>query len=297
VTAHRAYVGLGTNLGNRIVNFDRAFAALAQVGKILRRSALYRTQPWGKPDQPWFLNAAVLLETQLAPRPLLERFHSIEGDLGRRRGERWGPRTIDLDLLLYDDLEIDEPDLRVPHAHIAERAFVLVPLAEIDERFAVLRDARPASELAGVARIERESVAAMSQEPLLPASERIRELARFLAAGDAVRVRIQRGEDEIEVVRRARSSARSSDDESAPESAAARVDTIKADLVGIFRVGRPLPMEGDVFDGDRELGYIEALGIRTPIRSMGAGRIVSMVTADGSAVEYGQPLFLVARGR
>jgi 2-amino-4-hydroxy-6-hydroxymethyldihydropteridine diphosphokinase len=299
MSAHHAFISLGTNLGDRVLNFDRALDALASLGKILRRSSLYRTTPWGNPEQPWFLNAVVLLETPLTPRLLLARLQAIETELGRTRVKRWGPRSIDLDLLLYDDLEFDEPDLRVPHAHLSERAFVLVPLAEIDGRFGALRDALPASELAGVVHVERENIATMSDDQLLSASERVRELASFLAEDDAVRVRIQHGDDEIEVVRMAQRAGvlAGSSDEAMPDLPAVRVDTIKADLVGIFRFGRPAPAEGDIFDGDRELGYIEALGIRTPIHSMGAGRVVSVATADGSAVEYGQPLFLVARGR
>ena len=222
-----------------------------------------------------------------------------EQRLGRTARERWGPREIDLDLLLYDDLEIDEPDLRVPHPHLRERAFVLVPLAEIDDRFESLRDALDASELAGVVRVERESVIPMPEGKLGFASERVRELARFLAESDATRLRIARGDDYIEIAagpRRAPATARSSE-RAAADSGAARIDTIKADLVGIFHAGRPAPVEGEVFDGDRELGYIEALGIRTSVHSMGAGRLVSVATADGSPVEYGQPLFVVARTR
>jgi biotin carboxyl carrier protein len=187
----------------------------------------------------------------------------------------------------------------VPHPHLRERAFVLVPLAEIDARFDVLRDALDAFELAGVVRVGRESLIPMSEERLSSASERARALAQFLADGDAVRVRITRGDDDIEIAARphhAHAYARPGERPSG-DSATARVDTIKADLVGIFHVGRPVPTKGEVFDGDRELGYIEALGIRTPIHSMGPGRLVSVATDDGTPVEYGQPLFLIARTR
>jgi 2-amino-4-hydroxy-6-hydroxymethyldihydropteridine diphosphokinase len=296
VSSHLAYVGLGTNRGERIANVDRALAAIAGLGEVLRRSSLYRTVPWGKRDQPWFLNAVVLLRTELTPQLLLERLRAIETELGRVRRERWGPREIDLDLLTYDDLELHESDLTLPHPRLRERAFVLVPLAEIDDRFETLRDALRASELAGVERVERESIATMSAQQLLSASERVRALARFLSECDAIRVRIERDDDEIEVVA-APYRAHGAGLESEPRAAVARVDTIKADLVGIFHVSRPSPTAGEVFDADRELGYIEALGIRTPVHSMGAGRIVSVATPDGVAVEYGQPLFLVARGR
>ncbi|MBV8066809.1 MAG: 2-amino-4-hydroxy-6-hydroxymethyldihydropteridine diphosphokinase [Candidatus Eremiobacteraeota bacterium] len=163
MSVHRAYVGIGTNLGDRLDNADRALVALESLGTIARLSSWYRTEPWGKRDQPWFLNAVAALETALQPRVLLERMKVIEDELGRTHGERWGPRVIDLDLLVYDDIELDEPDMRLPHPLLRERAFVLVPLAEIDARFAALRDALPRAQLAGVVRVERESVANMSE--------------------------------------------------------------------------------------------------------------------------------------
>lgn len=299
MTDHRAYIGIGTNLGELRANLELAREAIARLGTIIAESSIYRTAPWGNLDQPSFLNAVVLLETRLAPRALLEGLQETERRLGRTVSERWGPRVIDLDLLLYDDLDIDEPGLRVPHPHLRERAFVLVPLAEIEARFEALRDALDASELAGVVRVGRESLIPMSEERFSSASERVRALAQFLADGDAVRVRITRGDDDIEIVarpRHAHSFARPGERPSG-DSATARIDTIKADLVGVFHLGRPVPTKGEVFDADRELGYIEALGIRTPIHSMGAGRLVSVATDDGMPVEYGQPLFLIARTR
>jgi 2-amino-4-hydroxy-6-hydroxymethyldihydropteridine diphosphokinase len=295
---HAAYVGIGSNLGDRFGNVERACAALSGLGRVVRRSSLYRTAPWGGLEQPWFLNAVALLETELPPRALLVRLLQIERELGRVRRERWGPRAIDLDLLIFDDLEIDEAGLSVPHPRMRERAFVLVPLAEIDDRFAPLRDALQAEELAGVARVERESVAEMHEETP-STSERVRVLARFLAESDVVRVRVEDRDGEIELVAGPKASAATAqEDESRPtESAPQRIDAIKADLVGIFRVSRPAPVEGDLLDGDRELGYIEALGNRTPIHSMGPGRLISIATADGAPVEYGQALFLVARGK
>jgi 2-amino-4-hydroxy-6-hydroxymethyldihydropteridine diphosphokinase len=150
VSAHRAYIGLGANLGNAAANVENAFSALGDLGSVVARSQLYRAKPWGKVDQPAFVNAVALLETPLAPRALLAALGAIEKRLGRTASERWGPREIDLDLLLYDDVEIREPELHVPHRHLRERAFVLVPLAELDARFAPMRDALAASELAGV---------------------------------------------------------------------------------------------------------------------------------------------------
>ncbi len=308
MSRHRAYVGLGSNLGDRIATYERATEALRDLGTIAGRSALYRTMPWGSRNQPWFVNGVVALETELSARALLDGLLAIETRLGRTRtsGERWGPRTIDLDLLLYDDLEIDEAGLRVPHPHLRERAFVLVPLAELDQRFAALRDSLEESELAGVRPLEiagpervlGESVPTMPPQRLLSISERIRAIARFLASDDAVRVRITEGEDEIEILRAPRHVAATprSSEQAPVDGARLRIDTIKADLVGIFHSGRPAPAEGDAFESDRELGFIEALGIRTPVHSMGAGRILSVATADGAPVEYGQPLFLVARG-
>lgn len=130
-------------------------------------------------------------------------------------------------------------------------------------------------------------------------AERVRKLAEFLARSDAVRVRIVRGDDEIEVARGRRSQAAfaaAGDGRTAAEPAQHRIDTIKADLVGVFRLSRPAPSEGERLEEDRELGYIEALGIRNPVHSLGGGRIVAIASDDGAAVEYGQPLFLLDRG-
>lgn len=131
----RAYVGLGSNLGDREAAIRRAVDALAADPAIavVAVSALRETEPVGFADQPRFLNGAAALETELTPRELLDRLLEVERELGRTRGgERYGPRTIDLDLLLYDRLELDEPGLTVPHPRLHERPFVLEPLAELD---------------------------------------------------------------------------------------------------------------------------------------------------------------------
>lgn len=124
----RAYVGLGANLGDREATIRRAAGLLGAA----RLSSIRETEPWGHTEQPRFLNAVVEVETEFAPRELLDRLFEIEGRLGRtREGPRWGPRTIDLDLLLFGDRRIEEPGLTVPHPRLHERAFVLEPLAEL----------------------------------------------------------------------------------------------------------------------------------------------------------------------
>ncbi|MGB2951844.1 MAG: 2-amino-4-hydroxy-6-hydroxymethyldihydropteridine diphosphokinase [Gaiellaceae bacterium] len=129
-----AYIGLGANLGDRRANLDCAIELLDGDGVRLVRSSRYReTEPVGYEAQPRFLNAAVLVETELSPRDLLGRLLAIEQEIGRvRSGPRLGPRTIDLDLLIYGERVIDEPGLKVPHPRLHERRFVLEPLCELD---------------------------------------------------------------------------------------------------------------------------------------------------------------------
>ena len=121
-------VGLGANLGDRRSTLRRAAASLSGLGERTAVSPLYETAPVGGPPQPDYLNAVVVLETSLGPRALLDRLLSLEREAGRVRRRRWGPRLLDLDLLLYGDREIDLPGLRVPHPRMAERRFVLEPL-------------------------------------------------------------------------------------------------------------------------------------------------------------------------
>jgi 2-amino-4-hydroxy-6-hydroxymethyldihydropteridine diphosphokinase len=137
---HKAFVGLGANLGDRRASLDRALELLSGDGTRVVAVSRYReTDPVGYVDQPRFLNAAALVETELSPRDLLDRLLAIERELGRVRGEgpRFGPRTIDLDLLLYDDAVIEEPMLSVPHPRLHERRFVLEPLHELDPALVV----------------------------------------------------------------------------------------------------------------------------------------------------------------
>lgn len=129
----RAYIGLGSNLGQREDFIERAIESVAKApGIVLRRRAgIYETEPVGISDQPWFLNTVIEIETDLTPQKLLALCKQVEHALGRRERQRYGPREIDLDILLYGDLVVNEKDLQIPHAHLHRRRFVLVPLAEI----------------------------------------------------------------------------------------------------------------------------------------------------------------------
>jgi 2-amino-4-hydroxy-6-hydroxymethyldihydropteridine diphosphokinase len=136
----RAYIGLGANLGDRAATLRAALEQLAAEPEIevVAVSAFRETEPVGIVDQPRFVNAAAALDTALSPRELLAALLAIEGRLGRTRaGPRFGPRTIDLDLLLYGDEKVAEPDLRVPHPRLHERLFALEPLAELDPQLVV----------------------------------------------------------------------------------------------------------------------------------------------------------------
>ncbi|MBN9242706.1 MAG: 2-amino-4-hydroxy-6-hydroxymethyldihydropteridine diphosphokinase [Mesorhizobium sp.] len=128
-----AYLSLGGNLGDPAASMSAALAMLDDdpATKVAAVSSLYRTPPWGKTDQPDFLNAAAELSTALSARALLDLCLEAEHRLKRVRGERWGPRLIDLDILMFGDSEIHEPGLDLPHPRMLERAFVLAPLAEI----------------------------------------------------------------------------------------------------------------------------------------------------------------------
>jgi len=126
-----AAVGLGSNVGDRRDRMRRAVTGLSSLGSLVAVSALYETAPIGGPDQDPYLNAAAVVDTALPPRELLQGLLGIELAQGRERGEKWGPRTIDLDLLIYDDVQIREPGLRVPHPRLTARRFVLYPLLTV----------------------------------------------------------------------------------------------------------------------------------------------------------------------
>lgn len=150
-----AAVGLGANLGEAVATLRDAIDELARLPdtELLRASRLYRTPAWGRTEQPDFINAVALVETGMPARELLDALLAIERSFGRVRldGESWGPRTLDLDLLLFGDAVIDEPGLRVPHPHLHERAFALLPLAEIASQLAIPGIGSVASIAAGMA--------------------------------------------------------------------------------------------------------------------------------------------------
>lgn len=156
-----ALLGLGGNLGNVRETLDRAVARFCSGGEValLARSSDYRTPPWGIEDQPAFVNLCVAVETALGPDELLNRALAVERAFGRDRKaeQRWGPRALDIDLLVYDDLALQTPDLRLPHPRLLERAFVLVPLAEIRPGLVVagtaIRDALAKLDTRGIERL------------------------------------------------------------------------------------------------------------------------------------------------
>ncbi len=128
---HTVYLSLGSNLGDRKAYLRRAIKSLAPEVTVLIESAVYETPPWGMEDQPRFLNMALKAETNLTPMELRDHVKRIESDLGRVRSYRWGPRVIDIDILFYDDLIVETPELVIPHPRLQERGFVLLPLESI----------------------------------------------------------------------------------------------------------------------------------------------------------------------
>ena len=283
-----AAIGLGANLGESRRTVRRAIAALSRAGTVVRASSLYASKPWGDPDQPDFCNAVALLETSLEPLDLLRELKVLESELGRAPSRRWGPRAIDLDILVYGEQPFEHPELQIPHPRLHERAFALAPLAELDPAWTAALARLPAA--------ERESVSLMSEDPL---ADRVRVLAQAFLETDLMRLRIEdENDDSVELRRKAVAAPRRAPVSDVPEEkAAAPVNTekIKADLVGVFHLTRPPVHEGDELEGDRELAYVEALGIRNPVRSLGAGRIVAVRCKEGDAVEYGQVLFEIVR--
>jgi 2-amino-4-hydroxy-6-hydroxymethyldihydropteridine diphosphokinase len=126
-----AYIGIGSNVGDREAHCRKAIELLAEAGRVVGISSLYRTEPVGYQEQEDFINAVAAVETELQPAGLLQLCHSIEDRLGRTRGLRWGPRTADLDILLYGSQVVNQRGLAIPHPRMALRKFVLTPLVEI----------------------------------------------------------------------------------------------------------------------------------------------------------------------
>lgn len=131
---HIAYIGIGSNLGNKLHQCEKAISEILKIDhhKLLARSSFFKTQPIGYTPQDWFVNGVVKIETDLEAPELLWELKRIESHLGRTETFRWGPRTIDLDILFFDDIEIQTEELQIPHPRVQQRQFVLIPLAEID---------------------------------------------------------------------------------------------------------------------------------------------------------------------
>jgi 2-amino-4-hydroxy-6-hydroxymethyldihydropteridine diphosphokinase len=164
------FVGLGANLGDREANLRRAVDELGRVLRVEKISSLYRTEPVGYTDQPFFLNAVLYGRTELEPRELARAFRAIENEMGRVRKEPMGPRTLDLDLLLYGSTLVEEADLQVPHPRMEDRRFVLAPLAEIAPAVIHPVSRRSAADMlarsTGYASVERLDVEGWPPEPV-----------------------------------------------------------------------------------------------------------------------------------
>jgi len=131
---HIVYIGIGSNIGNKPHQCEQAISEILKVDhhKLLAKSSLFKTKPIGYTEQDWFVNGVIKIETDLEPVELLRALKAIEIRLGRRETFRWGPRAIDLDILIFDDDQIKTEELQIPHPLLHERQFVLVPLAEIE---------------------------------------------------------------------------------------------------------------------------------------------------------------------
>ena len=131
---HIAYIGIGSNLGDKVYQCETAISDIlrADQNELLAKSSLFKTKPIGYTSQDWFVNSVIKIETDLKPLDLLRLLKDIESRLGREKTFRWGPRVIDLDILLFDEEEIEMEGLQIPHPRLQERQFVLIPLAEID---------------------------------------------------------------------------------------------------------------------------------------------------------------------
>lgn len=132
---HIAYIGIGSNVGNKLEQCEKAVSEITKHAhtRLLARSSFFKTKPFGYSSQDWFINAVIKIETDLNPIDLLLTLKSIESRMGRKETFRWGPRIIDLDILLFDDIVINTEELQIPHPQMHMRQFVLIPLAEIEE--------------------------------------------------------------------------------------------------------------------------------------------------------------------
>jgi 2-amino-4-hydroxy-6-hydroxymethyldihydropteridine diphosphokinase len=128
----RVVISLGSNIGNRFQNLRKAVDSLSSLGENIEVSSVYETPPWGNQNQACFLNSVMSFETTLSPEGLLSRIQSVESNLGRKRIEKWGPRIIDLDIILFGSQTLESEELKVPHPHCTERAFVLIPLSDLN---------------------------------------------------------------------------------------------------------------------------------------------------------------------
>ncbi len=135
---HTAFIGIGSNVDNPLEHCRTVLTKIATHPDLtlVQQSQFYKTEPFGKPDQEWFVNLVVQIKTDLLPQDLLETLLKLEKEMGRERAEKWGPRIIDLDILFYDTMVLDQEGLTVPHPGIAERRFVLEPLVEMDPDWA-----------------------------------------------------------------------------------------------------------------------------------------------------------------
>ena len=131
---HIAYIGIGSNIGDKLNNCEKAISEILKADRhrLLARSSLFKTQPLGYTSQDWFVNGVIKIETDSEAHELLRTLKTIESQLGRTETLRWGPRTMDLDSLFFDDLEIHTEELQIPHPRLQNRQFVLIPLVEID---------------------------------------------------------------------------------------------------------------------------------------------------------------------
>jgi 2-amino-4-hydroxy-6-hydroxymethyldihydropteridine diphosphokinase len=134
---HIAYIGIGSNLGDKLKHCEKAISEILKIDchKLLAKSSFFKTQPIGYISQDWFVNGVIKIETDLEAPELFRTLKTIESRLGRTKTFRWGPRTIDLDILFFDEVEIHTEELQIPHPLIQDRQFVLIPLAEIDRNF------------------------------------------------------------------------------------------------------------------------------------------------------------------